>query len=137
MTDHRHSIREATFPDRPGVYVVWEHPDDELPLYVGVAGTQTIAQRWRRQHLYPRAGGSALRRTLGLYLGLVATKLQRPDRYYPPTVEQAITAFLNGASIEFHPTSDAGEALCLERELIASMAPVLNVRGVRHSTTPA
>jgi len=64
----RKLVRIASFPDSPGVYVVYR-PDQERPLYVGVAATQTIAERWRKQHLYPRAGGSALRRSLGLHLG--------------------------------------------------------------------
>ena len=66
----RQRIAEAQFPDSPGVYVVWEG-EQAPPLYVGVAATQTIAERWRKRTLQDRAGDSALRRTLGDHLGLV------------------------------------------------------------------
>jgi hypothetical protein len=126
-------VANATFPSRPGVYIVWEE-GYEHPLYVGQAGSSaeilvlekatikdlkprlnvggpervlanssaTIASRWKEQHLKPRAGGSALRRTLGPYLGLVERKLVRRDgRYYPADVEAAITRFLEACSVEF------------------------------------
>jgi len=64
----RELVRIASFPESPGVYVVYR-PGLERPFYVGVAATQTIAERWLKQHLYPRAGSSALRRSLGLHLG--------------------------------------------------------------------
>jgi GIY-YIG catalytic domain-containing protein len=91
------TVRDAAFPQTSGAYAVWG--DGDRPLYVGMAATQTLAQRWRRQHLRPRAGGSALRRTLGVRLGLVAEKLRRPERYYPAEVEAAITDFLLGCRI--------------------------------------
>ena len=125
----REPIDGASFPLQPGTYVVWEDHDDGRPLYVGVAATQTIAQRWLRQHLYPRAGGSALRRTLGVWLGLVPDKLRRPARYYPSDVEAAITSFLERCLIEFHPTDEAGAARQLEVELIGELNPVLMCRG--------
>src|SRR5262245_31906437 len=135
----------ATFPSRPGVYIVWEE-GYEYPLYVGQAGSSveifaleqatindvkprlnvggpervlpnssaTIASRWQEQHLNPRAGGSALRRTLGPYLGLVERNLsvRRDGRYYPADVEAAITSFLEACSVEFRfvgepPKADA------------------------------
>jgi hypothetical protein len=119
-------ISEAVFPDSAGVYVVYK---DAEALYVGVAATQTLAARWRRQHLRPRAGGSALRRTLGVHLGLVDSKLRTSDgRYYPPAVEEAITLFLTNCEIEFHPTVDAASARALEHRLIGELRPTLNVR---------
>jgi hypothetical protein len=114
------------FPNQVGVYIVWD--DDGKPLYVGVAATQTLARRWQRQHLYPRAGGSALRRTLGVHLGLVDAKLRRPSRYYPAATEAAITRYLEGCLIEFIPTDTAEEARALETELIIRLDPKLNVR---------
>jgi hypothetical protein len=126
-------VATAIFPNRPGVYVVWEAGHDR-PLYVGQAGSSaeifaleratiaelrprlnvgggervtsggaTIASRWQKQHLKPRAGSSALRRTLGPYLGLVERKLSvsRDGRYYPAPVEAAITRFLETCSVEF------------------------------------
>src|SRR5947199_276475 len=107
----------AVFPDSPGVYVVYR-VGAERPIYVGVAATQTLGERWRKQHLYPRAGGSALRRSLGVHLGLVASKLRRSEgRYYPPAVEEEITKFLEGCEIEFFPVATADEADDLEEEL--------------------
>jgi hypothetical protein len=64
----------------PGVYVVYAEGD--APLYVGVAVTQSIRKRWESQHLKPRAGGSALRRTLGVHLALVETKLRTTQGRY-------------------------------------------------------
>ena len=120
-------VRDVRFPEQIGVYAVWAD-GDERPLYVGVAATQTIAKRWLRQHLYPRAGGSALRRTLGLSLGLVAEKLRRPARYYPPKVEDAITRYLQGCTVEFWPAVSAQAARTLEKSLIRQLLPRLNVR---------
>ena len=120
-------IRDAAFPSRIGAYVVWDEADDQ-PLYVGVAATQTLAQRWQRQHLYPRAGGSALRRTLGIHLGVVDTKLRRPSRYYPAAAEAAITRYLERCAIEFLPASTAEEARALEAEMIEHLSPKLNLR---------
>lgn len=120
-------ISEAVFPEAPGVYVVYT--DDKRPLYIGVAATQSIKKRWREQHLKPRAGGSALRRTLGTHLGLVEKKLRTVEgRYYAPDVEQAITRFLEGCKIEFYPTPDPASARALESKLIATLRPTLNVR---------
>src|SRR4051794_33878796 len=110
-------IRDAAFPSQISAYIVWGEADDR-PLYVGVAATQTLAQRWRSQHLHPRAGGSALRRTLGVQLGLVETKLRRPSRYYPAAVEAAITRYLARCAVEFFPASTADEARALEAEMI-------------------
>lgn len=128
----RQAVREAAFPDSPGVYGVYQ-PGHERPLYVGVAATQTIAGRWRKQHLYPRAGGSALRRSLGLHLELVAAKLRTSEgRYYPAAVEAEITRFLEGCEIEFFPTATADEADDLEVELRDRLKPELNIsRGRR------
>jgi hypothetical protein len=121
-------VRDADFPSKPGVYIVWNGSTVDVPLYVGVAATQTIAERWRRQHLYPRAGGSALRRTLGVHLGLVSKKLRRPERYYPSEVEAAISSYLETCLVEFRPTRDAAQARALENQLIHSLEPALNVR---------
>jgi hypothetical protein len=123
----RQVIDTASFPESPGVYVVYRVGDD-CPLYVGVAATQTIAERWRKQHLYPRAGGSALRRSLGVHLGLVTGKLRRSDgRYYPADVEQQITAFLKACEIELFSTANADEADDLEVELRERLRPELNI----------
>lgn len=123
----RQRVSDAEFSDAPGVYVVYA--DDPRPLYVGVAATQSIKKRWRNQHLKPRSGGSALRRTLGVHLGLVAAKLRTAEsRYYPPEVEEAITRFLESCQVEFHPAPDAAAARAREAELIAALQPTLNVR---------
>jgi excinuclease UvrABC nuclease subunit len=127
MMKIRQRVEEADFPSQPGVYVVYEGTEDEQPLYVGVAATQTIAQRWRGQHLRPRSGGSALRRSLGVYLGLVTAKLRRPARYYSPEVEEAVTAFLVECRVDFFPTASADEARALESRLIRELNPRLNV----------
>jgi len=127
----RELIRIAAFPDTAGVYTVYR-PGQERPLYVGVAATQTIAERWLKQHLYPRAGGSAFRRSLGLHLGLVAAKLRRRDgRYYPPEVEQEITRFLESCEVEFFPATTADEADDLEVELREQLRPELNISSGR------
>lgn len=127
----RHPGRErvglAAFPDLPGAYLLYGNPDDSVPLYVGVAATQSLRGRWKGQHLRPRAGGSALRRSLGIHLGLATEKLRHPDRHYSPEVEAAITAFLDQAWIELHPTRNATDARALEARLIAERHPVLNV----------
>lgn len=120
-------IAETEFPDEPGVYVVYREPGDRRPLYVGVAATQTLRRRWYGQHLRPRAGGSALRRTLGPYLAEVDQKLRQPERYYPPEIETAISAFLNRCWIELHTTATPEAAKLLEAELIPALDPVLNV----------
>lgn len=121
----RTRVSSARFPDEPGAYVVY---DGEQVLYVGVAATQTLKQRWQQQHLKPRAGGSALRRTLGVHLGLVKSKVRRAEgRYYPPDIEQAITRFLRGCDVDLTPTVDAATARALERQLIGTLTPVLNV----------
>jgi hypothetical protein len=124
----RQRIGEADFPSFPGVYAVYESLEATQPLYVGVAATQTLRQRWHGQHLRNRAGGSALRRTLGVFLGLVDCKLKLPNRYYPPQVEEAITRFLKSCYVELFPTEDASQARSLEVRLIDELAPVLNVR---------
>ncbi len=95
----REIIARAAFPEGFGVYAVYEaDAAAERPLYVGVAATETIRDRWRKYHLKNRAGGSALRRSLGVYLGLVESKLtRRRGRYYPAKVEQAITDFYRAA----------------------------------------
>lgn len=120
-------IREAEFPDSPGVYVVYENAEDARPLYVGVAAKQTLRKRWMSNHLRPRAGGSSLRRSLGVHLGLVNAKLRSPDRYYPKGVEEQIGSFLHGCWIELTPTSDGTQAKALEAARIRALDPVLNV----------
>jgi hypothetical protein len=124
----RSRVGDTTFPDEPGAYVVYEAKNAAGPLYVGVAAGQTIRQRWTRQHLKARSGGSALRRTLGVHRGLVFEKLKRPERYYPAQVEEAITAFLQDCWVEVRPTTAAASAKALESTLIATVDPVLNVQ---------
>jgi hypothetical protein len=89
-----------------------------------------IEQRWKRQHLRLRADGSALRRSLGVELGLVEKKLNiRTDgRFYPPAVEREISAYLSGCWIAFITASSPEEARCLEVGLIGALHPSLNVR---------
>ncbi len=123
----RPSIENARFPAKPGIYVVFENADDERPLYVGVAARQTLHKRWRKEHLSPRSGSSALRRSLGVHLGLVEEKLQRPDRYYEPEVEQEITRFLRSCRIEFATAETEEDARRMEVEAIAQLDPLLNV----------
>lgn len=91
-------VTDAAFPSNPGVNVVWEAGLDR-PIYVGVAARQSIAERWRGQHLRDRAGGSALRRSLGPHAGFVEKKLsvKRDGRYYPAEVEVKITASSEGS----------------------------------------
>ena len=128
----RRRVSKATFPDQPGVYVVYERKNVTRSLYVGVAAKQTLRKRWRQNHLRPRAGSSALRRSLGVHLGLVEKKLRLPSRYYPPEVEEAITCFLRAVFVEFFPMSSGQEAVDLERKLIEQLSPRLNVsRGRR------
>ena len=128
MVNHdRCQIGEADFADVPRAYVVYGHRDDDRPLYVGKAATQSLRSRWQRQHLRGRSGGSALRRSLGVHLGLVGTKLRKPDRYYPDDVERAITVFLESCWIDFYPAEDADAAGATEHRLIAALDPELNV----------
>jgi hypothetical protein len=133
MAENRQRVATATFPPACGVYIVWESGRADRPLYVGVAATQTIDQRWRRQHLRSRAGGSALRRSLGVHLALVAKKLNlRTDgRFYPPDVEAEITGFLDSCDVEFRVAQTPHEARAIENELIRQLRPLLNVRGRR------
>jgi hypothetical protein len=97
---------------------------------VGRAATQTIEQRWRRQHLLNRAGGSALRRSLGVHLGLVEKKLsiKRDGRFYPPEIEAAISEFLRTCEVEFVLADSPQEAIDLEDETIRALRPLLNTR---------
>jgi len=129
----RQAIAEATYPESYGVYVVYApDPASDRPLYVGVAATEAIRDRWRKYHLKNRAGGSALRRTLGVHLGLVESKLtRRQGRYYPPNVEQAITDFLDTCEIEFWPAATTEEADDLEVDLRRQLRPILNVATAR------
>jgi hypothetical protein len=123
----RQLVGSAVFPVSPGVYVVYRSAA-ERPLYIGVAATQTIKDRWHKQHLRARAGGSALRRSLGFHLGLVEAKLRLSDgRYYPPAVEQEITRFLQSCEVKFFPTATADEADDLEHELRQGLDPELNI----------
>ena len=123
----RHRVSMTAFPSSPGVYVVYENKGDRRPLYAGVAERQTLLQRWQKNHLRPRTGGSALRRTLGVHLGLVKQKLRQPKRCYPAEVEAEITRFLKGCWVELHQTKTGGEAVELERQLIRRLRPRLNV----------
>lgn len=127
----RQRVSEAVFPDRPGVYVVYDDGADR-PLYVGVAATQTLSERWNRQHLRDRAGGSALRRSLGVHLSLVDAKLRTQEsRYYPREAEAAITAFLNGCEVELFPVATSEEADDLEATLREELRPRLNISTAR------
>ena len=121
---------EASFPHACGAYVVFDPARKDPPLYVGVAATQTIDERWRRQHLRSRAGGSALRRTLGVHLGLVERKLtiRTDERFYPPEVEAAITAFLLKCEIAFVVADSPEDARRIETDLIRTLRPALNVK---------
>jgi hypothetical protein len=118
-------------PDSVGAYVVYAPGahDGARPLYVGKAGTQ-VARRWREQHLRDRAGGSALRRALGVHLHLVEQKLKRPNRYYPSDVEREITAFIERCGVVFYRAATAADASTLKAKLIHELDPILNaVRG--------
>jgi hypothetical protein len=89
-----------------------------------------IDERWRRQHLRSRAGGSALRRTLGVQLRLVERKLNiRTDgRFYPPEVESAISAFLADCEVAFIVADSPEDARTIENKLIQTLHPSLNVK---------
>ena len=124
----RTEIETTVFPGEVGCYVVYESESAERPLYVGVAARRGLVERWNRDHLRNRAGSSALRRSLGVHLGLVGGKLRRPARYYPPEVENKITEALKRGYVELYPCDSATEALLLEAALIAKLDPILNVR---------
>jgi Restriction Endonuclease associating with ARP/GIY-YIG catalytic domain len=125
-------VSDAVFPSTPGVYVVWQE-GHARPLYVGVAASQTIAQRWRRQHLCNRSSGSALRRSLGPHAGFVEKKLSiaKDGRYYPADVEAKITALLRSLDVEFYETERGEDAVALELQLIEELRPLLNSRRPR------
>lgn len=127
--DHatRLPIGTATFPNSCGVYVVYSDDHCVQPLYIGKAATQTIRRRWERQHLVPRSGGSALRRSLAVHLGLVAQKLKRPSRYYPDEIESAISDHLKRCYIRFEIRSTGADATRLEQREIRRLRPILNV----------
>lgn len=134
MPRTRQLICQASFPLDHGVYAVYAPDAEEAdpPLYVGVAGSESIRDRWRKFHLRNRAGGSALRRSLGVHLCLVEKKLARNQgRYYPSHVESAITAYLESCTIEFWPTSSTDEADDLEIDVRHELKPVLNVANSR------
>jgi hypothetical protein len=130
MQAPRERVGEARFPAACGVYVVFDPASPGPPLYVGVAATQTIDERWRRQHLRSRAGGGALRRTLGVHLRLVERKLNiRTDgRFYPPEVESAISAFLADCEVAFIVADSPEDARTIENKLIQTLHPSLNVK---------
>jgi excinuclease UvrABC nuclease subunit len=118
------SVKE--WPDTPGVYVVWGEDSGSRPTYVGMANS--LRRRWSRDHLSGQSNRSALRRTLGTHLSLTSQKLRKPKPAYPRDVEKEITKFLNGCQIDLHVTVSAEEAAELERVLIASLNPLLNVQ---------
>lgn len=126
----RHLVETADFPDDFGVYVLYESATARQPVYVGKAHKQTVKERWSRNHLKDRAGGSALRRSLAPHLGLVDQKLSvaRDGRYYPAPVEQAITNALRSYFIEWYTTATGEEAGALEKDLIKKLDPVLNIQ---------
>lgn len=126
----RYADRSAEFPDEYGVYVVYESATARRPLYVGKAQTQTIRQRWIRNHLKNRAGGSAFSRSLGPHLALVDCKLSitRDGRYYPREVEREITETLHSYFVEWHTTATGEETSTQERKLIRDLDPILNVQ---------
>jgi hypothetical protein len=133
----RQRVGDAVFPDQPGVYVVYDDGDTR-PLYVGVAANQTLSERWRRQHLRDRAGGSALRRSLGVHLSLVEIKLRTQEsRYYPREVEAAISSFLNGCQVELFPVTTSEEADDLEVTLRKKLKPLLNISTARRRRSDA
>jgi excinuclease UvrABC nuclease subunit len=111
--------------------VVWGPEESDRPLYVGKANN--LRRRWARQHLRNRSNTSALRRSLGVHLGLVATKLKKPERAYPEQVEERVTAFLGDCALDLRPTATPEDALRLEHDLIASLDPRLNVQRKRRA----
>ncbi|MBC7782996.1 MAG: hypothetical protein H7144_04080 [Burkholderiales bacterium] len=131
----RHCINTIAFPESVGVYVVYANACNIKPLYVGKAARQTLSKRWKSQHLQPRAGGSALRRTLGIHLGLVREKLKRPERYYSPEIEEAITIYLRSCFIELLECANAVEAAELELKSIRTLNPLLNISGRSNGVT--
>ena len=124
----RTQIQRTTFPGDVGCYAVYEDAEAERPLYVGVAAKRGLVERWQRDHLRDRSGSSALRRSLGVHLGLVEDKLRRPARYYPPEVEAAITTALRRGYVQLYPCGSEAEALLLEGRLISELDPILNVK---------
>jgi hypothetical protein len=66
---------------------------------------------------------------LDVHLGLVERKLNiRTDgRFYPPEVESAISAFLLECEVAFVVADSPEDALMIERELIQTLRPTLNV----------
>ena len=124
----RTMIGETELPGTVGCYVVYKTPNAERALYVGMAGERGLHTRWSRDHLGRRSGSSALRRSLGVHLGLVDEKLRRPNRYYPPEVEATITEALRSGYIELYPCASVEEARRLEMELISQLDPILNVQ---------
>jgi hypothetical protein len=124
----RTMIEATVFPPVVGCYVVYEDESAERPAYVGVASERGLDQRWNRDHLPARSGSSALRRSLGVHLGLTQEKLRRPARYYAPDVEAKITQALRRGYVEVYPCRSRAAALMLESQLIARLGPILNVR---------
>lgn len=141
MAAAREPVARAQFPPACGVYVVWEPGDAGRPLYVGGAVTHTIEERWRRNHLRLSAGVSALRRALGVHLGLVEQRLNpRTDgRFYAPEVERRISEFLHSCEVAFLVADSPEQARELERQTIRELRPLLNgrARGSSSDTVPA
>lgn len=115
-------------PESVGAYVVYAPGahDGARPLYVGEAGTREVARRWGEQHLRGGAGGSALRRAVGVHLHLVGEQLKGSGDSYPSDVERAITAFIERCGVVFHRAATAADATALKAKLIHQLDPLLN-----------
>jgi hypothetical protein len=123
----RVSIASAVFPDKPGVYVVYESMTAARPLYVGKAQSQSLRKRWQQNHLKNRSGSSALRRSFAVHRSFVAEKLRLPERYYAVDVEQAVSDALKDCFVELFPMEWGEDIDSAERAKIRELDPILNV----------
>lgn len=137
--------RLATAIFRPGIYAWWgseivpwptdfPNVDETLPLYIGIADSETLAQRFSAHHLQ-RTRGSALRRSLagllanqlGLASFLVAGSPRRPDKFgLTPVGEATLTDWMERHLLVTWVELDSpGED---EKRLIRELTPPLNDR---------
>jgi hypothetical protein len=141
--EHR-SPAEVTRVISPGLYAWWDDEqalpwpagfpsvDQRLPVYVGIAASQSLGARFEKNHL-ARTRGSGLRRSLvGLVVGqlglephLVLNDASRPSKFtLDEEGEKCLTAWmLEHLRVTWVEMAHPGRA---EEALIASLVPPLN-----------
>lgn len=129
-----------------GIYAWWgsvpwpptfpnPNPSRDLPVYVGIAATETLAERFAKCHL-SRTRGSALRRSLAALLAdelnllphLLGGSARRPDKFgLSPTGEKLLTDWMEqNLKVSWVEVAAPGDD---ESRLIRELLPGLNDLG--------